>query len=157
MFAHQYSVELLEQTRKGVSGVGQDEHEFQRPVRDRGFRIAVVKAYDRRCALCGVRLVTVDGRTSATAAHIKPWSISHNDDPRNGLCLCPLCHWAFDVGLTTITSRYRIRLSAQLGADGNLPGHLSTLNDRPIFEPTEDVFNPDVDALRWNMKEVFLG
>ena len=38
-----------------------------------------------------------------------------------------------------------------------MPGHLSTLNDRPIFEPTEDVFNPDVDALRWHMKEVFLG
>ncbi|MCB8986015.1 MAG: HNH endonuclease [Ardenticatenaceae bacterium] len=28
----------------------------------------------------------------SAAAHIIPWSESHNDDPRNGLALCHLCH-----------------------------------------------------------------
>jgi hypothetical protein len=63
----------------------------------------------------------------------------------------------FDVGLASITSRYRIRLSKQVGVEGNMPGHLSTLDERPIFEPVEEVFNPDVDALKWHMNRVFLG
>jgi putative restriction endonuclease len=155
--AHQYSLELLQQARRQVDNVAQSADETRQRVRDQGFRKAVVTAYNHRCVLCGVRLVTYEGRTAATAAHIIPWSVSHNDDPRNGLCLCRLCHWAFDVGLTSITAAYRIRLSAQLNETGNMPGYLSTLNDRPIFEPAEEVFNPDVDALKWHMKQVFLG
>lgn len=156
LVAHQYSLELLEKARKPDSNVGQDRDETQRPVRDQGFRIAIVTAYDHRCVLCGVRLMTYEGRTAATAAHIIPWSISYNDDPRNGLCLCRLCHWTFDVGLATITASYRIRLSSQLNAEGNMSGYLSTLNDRPIFEPVEEVFNPDSDALKWHMNQIFL-
>ncbi len=41
--------------------------------------------------------------------------------------------------------------------NGNIAGHLSTLHDREIFEPTEAVYNPDVDALQWHLDEVFLG
>ena len=156
LVAHQYSLELLAKARKQDSGAVQDKDETQRPVRDQGFRIAIVTAYDHRCVLCGVRLMTYEGRTAATAAHIIPWSVGHNDDPRNGLCLCRLCHWTFDVGLATITPTYRIRLSSQLNAEGNMSGYLSTLNDRPIFEPVEQVFNPDIDALKWHTDQVFL-
>jgi len=28
-----------------------------------------------------------------------PWSRSKNDDIRNGMALCKLCHWAFDEGM----------------------------------------------------------
>lgn len=155
--AYQYSQNLLETARKRSAHSDSSAASAEQPVRDQGFRRAIVTAYDHRCVLCGVRLVTYEGRTSATAAHIIPWSVSYNDDPRNGLCLCRLCHWTFDVGLTAITTRYRIRLSDQINNEGNMPGYLSTLADRPIFEPTEDVFNPDPDALQWHMKQVFLG
>jgi putative restriction endonuclease len=155
--AHRYSLKLLEQARSRMTGTNNVVNEAEQPVRDQGFRKAIVKAYDHRCVLCGVRLVTYEGKTAATAAHIIPWSVNHNDDPRNGLCLCRLCHWAFDVGLTTINARYRIRLSEQVGADGNMPGYLSTLNDRPIFEPIEDVFNPAIESLKWHTEKVFLG
>lgn len=155
--AFQYSRALLEQARQQKQGTISSEDEALRPLRDQGFRRAIVTAYNHRCVLCGVRLVTRDGRTVATAAHIIPWSVSHNDDPRNGLCLCRLCHWAFDVGMAGINARYRIRLSSELMAGGNAPGHLSTLHDRPIFEPVEDVFFPDINALNWHMKQIFLG
>jgi putative restriction endonuclease len=155
--AHQYSLELLKQARGEAASIAQSDDGTRQRVRDHGFRKAVVTAYDHRCVLCGIRLMTYEGRTAATAAHIVPWSVSHNDDPRNGLCLCRLCHWSFDVGLTSITTAYRIRLSTQLNEAGNMPGYLSTLNDRPIFEPAEEVFNPDVDALKWHIKQVFLG
>lgn len=126
------------------------------PVRDAGFRQAIVKAYAHRCVMCGIRLVTDEGRTVAEAAHIIPWSVSHNDDPRNGLCLCRLCHWVFDIGLATITNQYVIRLSSQLNSTDNISGHLATLQQRPIFEPIQSVFNPDVESLLWHLENVFL-
>jgi putative restriction endonuclease len=156
LVSYQYSEELLAKTRMGQATGNLPIDDTQRPARDQGFRRAIVTAYDHRCVLCGVRLMTSDGLTVANAAHIVPWSISYNDNPRNGLCLCRLCHWVFDVGLASITSKYRIRLSKQVGLEGNVPGHLSTLDDRPIFEPVEEVFNPDIDALKWHMIQIFL-
>jgi hypothetical protein len=104
-------------------------------VRDQGFRRAIVKAYDHRCAICGVRIVTADGHTAVAAAHIIPWSYSHNDDPRNGLALCHLCHWTFDEGLVTLTDRYQVKTSPQLAVTSNLPGHLVTFNGRSLIGP----------------------
>jgi len=53
--------------------------------------------------------VTADGHTAVAAAHIIPWRYSHNDDPRNGLALCYLCHWTFDEGLVILTDRYQVK------------------------------------------------
>ena len=71
------------------------------------FSRAIIKAYDHRCAICGGRIVTADGHTAVAVAHIIPWRYSHNDDPRNELALCHLCHWAFDEGLMTLTDAIR--------------------------------------------------
>jgi len=37
--------------------------------------------------------------TVVEAAHIVPWSKSHNNDIRNGMALCRLCHWGLDEGM----------------------------------------------------------
>lgn len=68
------------------------EESFKEKARDQGFRKAVVKAYDHRCAFCGIRIRTPDGHTVVDGAHIIPWSVSKNDAPQNGLSLCKLCH-----------------------------------------------------------------
>jgi putative restriction endonuclease len=47
------------------------EADSYRPAaRDQGFRRIVVKAYDHRCALCGVRIITPEQHTVVDAAHI---------------------------------------------------------------------------------------
>lgn len=51
-------------------------------------------------------MTSMDGHTAVDAAHIVPWSVSHNDDPRNGMALCRLCHWTFDEGLLGVSQRY---------------------------------------------------
>lgn len=157
LVAFQYSQTLLQNARKQNKPAISDEEGEQRPaVRDQGFRRAIMTAYDHRCVLCGIRLLTLEGQTAANAAHIVPWSLTHNDDPRNGLCLCRLCHWVFDVGLAGITTTYRVKLSKQIGLSGNMTGYLSTLDNRPIFEPIEAIFNPDPEALEWHLDQVFL-
>lgn len=45
---------------------------YRAAARDQGFRRAVVTAYDHRCALCGIRVRTLEGHTAVDAAHIIP-------------------------------------------------------------------------------------
>jgi len=154
--AFQYSRALLEKARIQQSKEGPaGEERYRSAARDQGFRRAVIIAYDHRCALCGIRMLTPDGHTAVDAAHIVPWSISHNDDPRNGMALCRLCHWTFDEGLIGVSSRYVVITSPQLAASHNVPGHLLTLTDRGIIGPAEQPLWPYLDALSWHRQHVF--
>jgi len=112
------------------------EADSYRPAaRDQGFRRTVVKAYDHRCALCGVRIITPEQHTVVDAAHIVPWSKSQNDDIRNGIALCKLCHWAFDAGMMGVSENYLVITSRQIAANPNVPGLLLTLSGRSIIPP----------------------
>lgn len=156
--AFQYSLELLQHARSTqVKETIGEEEAYEPAVRDQGFRRAVVTAYDHRCALCGIRMLTADGHTAVDAAHVKPWSISHNDDPRNGMALCRLCHWTFDEGLISVSFHYQVVTSPQLSTNHNVPGHLLTLSGRGILGPTEKPLWPDLDALAWHRENVFRG
>jgi putative restriction endonuclease len=88
------------------------EEAYLPAVRDQGFRRAVVTAYSHRCALCGIRVRTLDGHTAVTAAHIVPWSETQDDRPANGMALCRMCHWTFDEGLLGFLRRTK---SSHLG------------------------------------------
>jgi len=154
--AFRYSQSLLERARKQQIKEGEmGEEGYQSAARDQGFRRAVVIAYDHRCAVCGIRMLTPDGHTVVDAAHIIPWSIGHNDDPCNGLALCRLCHWTFDEGLISVSWRYVVITSPQLTTSYNVPGHLLTLAGRGIIGPAERPLWPDLDALSWHRQHVF--
>lgn len=124
-------------------------------VRDQGFRKAIVKLYNHRCALCGIKMLTPEGHTIVDAAHVKPWSVSHNDHPTNGMALCKLCHWSFDEGLMSVDHNYHVMISPAVKNDPNLPGHVLTLVDRPMFKPPSSRYWPDQENLSWHRKEKF--
>lgn len=152
--AARYGSELLERAHKSL-GETTPATEEDPAVRDQGFRRAIVGAYDHRCALCGVRILTAEGHSVIVAGHIIPWRISHDDDPRNGLALCHLCHWTFDEGLVALSPQYRIITSPQLMSGENVPGHLITLDGRGFIGPTEDVLWPFIPNLKWHRENVF--
>jgi putative restriction endonuclease len=127
----------------------------QEKVRDQGFRKAIVTLYDHRCALCGIKMRTPEGRTVVDAAHIKPWSESHNDHPTNGMALCKICHWSFDEGLMTVNNQYHVKISPDVMRDHNLPGHIMTLSDRPMFRPHESKYWPDLESFQWHEEKRF--
>jgi putative restriction endonuclease len=147
------SEELLNEARKGVREMV--DNGYAPAVRDQAFRRAVVIAYDHRCAFCGIRVLTAEGHTAVEAAHIIPWSVSHNDLPTNGLGLCGLCHWTFDEGLFSVSDSYVLLVSPQLGRDNNLPGHLALLRDRSIFLPEEEELYPERRALHFHRNNTF--
>ncbi len=150
--AYRYGEELLVQAPPQV--LRETPEVYRTTVRDQGFQRVIVNAYDHRCAFCGIRMLTVDGHTAVDAAHIVPWSVSHNDDPRNGMALCRLCHWTFDEGLLGVSTRYVVLLGRQLAQSPNVAGHLLTLEGRPIIGPGEQALWPDLDALAWHRREV---
>ena len=153
--AFQYSQALIEQVQKQVQETPTADEQYQPAVRDQGFRRAVVRVYDHRCAFCGVRMLTADGHSAVDAAHIIPWSVSHNDDPRNGMALCRLCHWTFDEGMLGVSPKYTVLLSLELRTILNVPGHLMTLEHRPIIGPAEEEFWPNQDALTWHRRHIY--
>lgn len=123
---------------------------YREAARNQGFRRAVIKHYDHRCALCGVRIITPEGRSAVDAAHIVPWSESHNDDIGNGMALCKLCHWAFDEGLMSVSKAYTVLLSTHIGIHPNAAGLLGTLSGRGIMTPAEQEFWPKQENLKWH-------
>ncbi len=110
---------------------------YRPEARDQGFRRLVVQTYDHRCALCGIRIVTPDGHTVVEAAHIIPWCKTKNDDIRNGMALCKLCHWGFDWGMLGVSDNYQVITSRSIGIDPNYPGFLTSLSDRNIIRPVD--------------------
>jgi len=151
-----YSKELLERRNKQAVRETLESVEAYRPAaRDQGFRCAVVTAYSHRCALCGLRVRTLDGHTVVDAAHIVPWSVERDDRPANGMALCRTCHWTFDEGLLRVAPSYEIFASTQLRVASNLPGYLSSLERRGIVRPSEEVYWPDPTSLQWHHENVF--
>src|SRR4051794_40209350 len=83
----------LEQKRDRVSSL------TSRIVRDRVFRKIVLRAYDERCAVTGLKLINGSGRAEVAAAHIRPVEASGPDIVSNGIALSGTAHWMFDRGL----------------------------------------------------------
>jgi putative restriction endonuclease len=151
--AFTYSRILEEQAHLPMVKEIVEAESYRSAARDQGFRRIVIKAYDHRCALCGVRIITPEQYTVVDAAHIVPWSKSHNDHIRNGMALCKLCHWAFDWGMMGVSNDYQVITSRQIAAAPNAPGFLLTLSGRGIIPPTDYDLWPAQEYLAEHRKE----
>lgn len=127
------------------------------PVRSAGFRRAIMEIYDYTCAVCELTIRASSGESVTDAAHIIPFSVSYNDDIRNGMSLCKSHHWAFDTGLISVTENYRVIVSPSLSERGPTAGILTQLHDRQIWTPEDDQYHPDKGALEWHRMRVLRG
>lgn len=77
------------------------------------FRQTVLSNYAGACCITRLAVPAL-----LTASHIKPWKDSNpqteRTNPRNGLCLNALHDRAFDRGLITVTTDYRVVVSKQI-------------------------------------------
>ncbi len=135
-------------------------------LRNRAFKQAVKEAYDFRCAVCGMKIYSPNTlQWEVEAVHIVPHSRNGKDDLLNGLALCRLHHWAFDVGWFTLEDNFKILasrkikdLSSDFGKLGNYDfmGQLSQENLR-ISLPEEQGIYPHPNALKWHRENIFYG
>ena len=82
-----------------------------RVLRDRVFRRLVLDAYDRRCAITGLKLINGRGRAEVEAAHIRPVEANGPDSLHNGIALSGTAHWMFDRGLISLADDLEILIS----------------------------------------------
>ncbi len=112
---------------------------IKQKVRDADFRDRIMTAYKSTCAMCSIQLKLID------AAHIVPVdSPKSTDKTNNGVALCVLHHRAFDNGLVSFDSNYRIDINqsnleklAALGLDGGYKAFKNNL--RAVMDVPADL------------------
>ena len=120
------------------------------------FRRIVLSSYGFRCCISGL-----SDRRLLVASHIVPWRDQDKQairlDPRNGLCLSVIHDEAFDRGLITLDSDFRVVLSPQLDAndDAFIEVVFRAYAGKPITLPTK--FAPNPELLAYHREYTFLA
>jgi putative restriction endonuclease len=124
-----------------------------RVVRDRNFRKNVLRAYDERCAITGLRLINGGGRAEVEAAHIKPVEHDGPDIVSNGLALSGTAHWMFDRGLVGLADDLTILVSRQ----SNDPSAIETMINASgkLIAPDRLANRPRAEFLTWHRENCF--
>ena len=127
------------------------------PARSAAFRRVIMQLYNYTCAVCRLRILTLDGASGVDAAHIIPFSISHDDGIGNGLALCKLHHWAFDKGLVSIDDKFCLIISAAFEESGDEAFLLNRYRSRSILLPKQKPFFPALSTIRWHRTNKFMA
>ena len=137
----------FEQTRERVSYLS------SRIVRDRIFRRVVLRAYDERCAISGLKLINGGGRAEVAAAHIRPVEANGPDIVSNGLALSGTAHWMFDRGLISLSDDLAILISRQTNDPDGVRAFINK-SGRAIV-PQKAFERPHPHFLRWHREHCF--
>jgi putative restriction endonuclease len=114
------------------------------------FRVAVMDAYSRACA------VTQEHSLPALeASHIQPYAKHGPHDVRNGVLLRADLHRLFDQGYVTITPEYRLEVSPRLKEDYRNGRSYYPLHGSSVSIPAAVADAPSVDFLRWHNERVY--
>lgn len=122
--------------------------------RNASFRLAVTESYGYVCCMCG-NSYRFKNSSAMEAAHIIPRSRRGADHVSNGLCMCPIHHWAFDRGLIAITNDLKIAVARALASSHTDTSWLNELNGRAAVLPQSSAVS--LDALRWHYENIFIG
>jgi len=133
-------------------------------IRTRGFRMAVIDVYDYKCAFCGLKINSPGTLLwEVEAAHIVPHNEKGKDDVLNGVALCRLHHWAFDVGWLAIENDFTIRVSSKINSLSSDYGKMSNYDFIRIFSsqrtkmflPDKRTIYPHQSAISWHRENKF--
>jgi len=137
----------FEQRRDRVSYIS------SRIVRDRVFRQVVLRAYDKRCAITGLKLINGGGRAEVDAAHIRPVEANGPDIASNGIALSGTAHWMFDRGLIGLTDNLEILISRQVNDPDAVRGFINKTGR--AIAPRRAFERPHAHFLQWHREHCF--
>lgn len=124
-----------------------------RLVRDRLFRRLVLKAYDKRCAITGLKLINGGGRAEVDAAHIRPVEANGPDILSNGIALSGTAHWMFDRGLISLSNDLEIMISRHANDPESIQGLLNKTGKAIV--PIGISERPHPQFLSWHRENCF--
>ncbi len=126
---------------------------MSRILRDRVFRRVVLRSYNERCAVTGLKLINGRGRAEVAAAHIRPVEASGPDIVSNGIALSGTAHWMFDRGLISLSDDLEILISRQT----NNPQEIQSIINKSgrALAPTRMSDRPHPHFLEWHREHCF--
>jgi putative restriction endonuclease len=124
-----------------------------RIVRDRVFRQIVLRAYDQRCAVTGLKLINGGGRAEVAAAHIQPVEANGPDVVHNGIALSGTVHWMFDRGLISLSDDLQILISRQANDQDAVRGLINQTGR--VLGPLRSSDRPHPHFLSWHRQNCF--
>lgn len=124
-----------------------------RLVRDRIFRSLVVDAYDRRCAVTGLKLINGGGRAEVEAAHIMPVASGGPDKITNGIALSGTVHWMFDRGLIGLSDNFEVLISRQVNDPDGVKSLINPSGKAIV--PPDRALQPHPRYLAWHREHCF--
>ena len=129
------------------------ERQVKARVNQEFFRQMILANYNYSCCITGL-----NQQELLIAGHIKEWKADAKNriNPRNGLAINTLHDRAFERGLITITTEYRIKVSSELKEQKKNPvisDYFLIYDDQLINLPTR--FLPDQEFLAYHNLERF--
>ncbi len=116
------------------------------------FRIAVLDAYARACAVTGEHSLP-----ALEAAHIRSYAQSGPHEICNGLLLRADLHRLFDTGYITVTPELRLVVGARLREDYRNGRSYYPLHGGQLQVPSVAPHRPAKDFLEWHNDHKFRG
>ncbi len=133
----------------------EDTFEEEVYIRNNVFKQKVPQIYDYTCSVTGLKIQSNYRHSLIDACHIIPFHLEHDDTIGNGIALCPNLHRAFDNGLITINTDYRIVVSQHF-SENNLSTHsIHQFDSKKLILPCNKLFYPRKEALQWHNENVF--
>lgn len=128
------------------------QYVLNRKVRDQNFKSHVRTAYNKTCAVTGLRLINGGGRPEVQAAHIRSVEKDGPDTVRNGIALTGTVHWLFDRGLISFTDDHRVLVSSH-----GIPEGLDRIvtPEKKIILPDNPAWRPHPTYLEWHRENCF--
>jgi len=118
-----------------------------------GFRILVMDAYSRKCAITGEKTLPV-----LEAAHIKPYSEEGPHEVSNGIFMRSDLHTLFDGGYLTLTREFNIEVSKRIREEFSNGREYYALHGRKLVTlPENPSSRPNLSHLEWHQNNRFLG
>jgi len=131
------------------------EYSVKRKSRDPAFREKVLRAYEYRCAICGLDIRLDNITLGLEAAHIKWHQAGGPDQEDNGLALCVLHHRMFDRGAFTLRENLNLLVSQSVSGSAGVKDTLLRFHKKSIQKTQSKAYSPNPNYLLWHQKEVF--
>lgn len=135
-----------------VEKIIDEEEQF---IRGGLFKKLVPQVYNQTCCISGMRLVSSHGYSMIDACHIVPFSISKDDKVTNGIALCPNLHRAFDRGLITVDTSWKVLVSPAIAEDTDNAYALRNLEGKKLKLPFGSIHYPAMANLTWHRENLF--
>jgi putative restriction endonuclease len=118
----------------------------------RTFRIAVLDAYGRSCAVTSEHSLP-----ALEASHIQPYSMGGSHEVGNGILLRADIHRLFDTGYVTVTPELRLHVSPRLRQEFSNGRSYYPLHGSEVRVPRTLKHQPARELLRWHNEHVFVA